>query len=262
MKTQRRETRRQAKEQFAKVARAVWREQQDLWNAKWNTELIPLEQPYQRGWVRWYDWSKEAHRHPDFDKFEYLIKLFQNKQWSQFHDFRRVKRCRRKRKKNERIYDNWSPKLGWHPKDLLRRTKDRFLYRYFVMQGNRTIRNTQHLRSIIQSGWGGRIYFCYPSFLTAKIEPYYITHQKLIIPELDSRLAEIDDWIDQHGGSKVIHRIMNGKSNWWDRHDRQKIRDRECIMEVREELEERGFIRAFRFIVRSPTLCLVPFGDT
>ncbi|GAA5478851.1 hypothetical protein [Haloferula helveola] len=239
-----RRAKRVEKDCFRKKVRALHRERRQLWRATRDAEVVPLEKPYQRGWLRSFRWSETARGRKDFDDFEGLLALFQCEQWSRFSDFRPPRwltwtgRMR------------WAPYLKFKPRELLRRCESPGWTRYFEISSRRPVEGSGHLRSLIAIGWGGVVRFSHPEWLVPRIEPFMVTHRRIVQPEAEARLAEIQRWIDRHGGEAVFMRALEER-RWLEIDDRHRRRAEADLREVREELEGRGFIRAFRVWFRS-----------
>ena len=236
----RRQHRRDSKRRLLKQARALYHESCQLQRQQWDAELVPLDEPYQRGWVRYFKWSEEATRRRDFKTMEGVLEVLQNRQWSRHPDFRGA------RWKNRPRQGGWAPRLSLHPKQLLKACRDPKWLRYFSINGYQPLCGPKHLRVLIASGWNGRLRFQLPQLLEPQLEPYYVTHIKLRDPAIDARIAEIDAWIDQHGGWNFIRRAIGWRS-WGSWSERDKMLRKAATKEVQEELERRGYVRAFRF---------------
>lgn len=243
MSAQRRRHRRDAKRRLLKHARSLYLERRALERKLLDAELVPLERPYQRGWVRYFKWSDEACRRKDFDSMNGVLEVLQNKQWSRHPDFRQSRWKHRARQ------GGWAPRLAFHPKPLLKHCREAGWLRYFSINGYQPLRGAAHLRHLISTGWNGKLRFNHPQLLEPQVEPHYVTHLRVHDPAIDARIAEIDDWIEQHGGWHFVWRAM-GWRNWNGGDGRNKKLRLVDQKEVMEELEGRGIIRAFRFVWR------------
>ena len=239
-----RRARSREKDRFRKTVRALHRERRQLWRVILDAEVVPLDKPYQRGWVRSFQWSEIARGRKDFDDFEGLLALLQCEQWSRFSDFRPPRWLTWTGRMK------WAPHLKFKPRELLGRCEFPRWTRYFEISRRRPVEGTGHLRLLISAGWGGVVRFSHPEWLVPRIEPFMVTHRRIVRPEAEARLAEIRRWIDRHGGEAVFTRALEGR-RWLEIDDRPRRRAEADLKEVREELERRGFIRAFRVLFRS-----------
>ncbi len=239
MSAGKREQRREHKQQLLKQARALYTEWCQLDRKTRNAELVPLDEPYQRGWVRYFRWTDDAVQREDFEIIKGLLEFMQHKQWSRRQDFRYSKQ------KKRRVIMGWKARLSFHPHQLLHVCRNAQWPKYFQVTSYWQIQGIDHLRALRARGWNGKVRFKYPNLLEGVVEPYYVTHQKVRHAEEESRMAEIDAWFEQRGGWEFIARTMGWRS-WHDEHERHKKLKRVTEKEVREELERRGIFRAFR----------------
>ncbi|MEM1083306.1 MAG: hypothetical protein AAGI48_04230 [Verrucomicrobiota bacterium] len=227
-----------------KEVRRIEKERRKLWKATWDAPEIPLEKPYQRGWVRWFEWSKEAQRRKDFEVMKGVMELIQVKEWSIRRDFRPP------RKRGVRYAKGWHRHLKFTAKELLRKCQDRRLLRYFETWRRHPINEDGYLRELVQQGWGGIIRFRHPHLLVSRVEPHMITHQKVILPEVEARLSELERWIDSRGGWEWVDgQLYRRKWKPLSAYRRARRRERLDYRDMRSELEEMGrcgVIRAFR----------------
>lgn len=230
------------KTQREKQIRALYKELRRMGDRIRDAEVVELDQPYQRGWVRYFKWSDEATQREDFHLMEGVLEILQYKQWSRDRDFRRLDWHM-----PIWYHKNWKPRLSYHPHELLRACTDPSWVKYFSINAYQPVRGVEHLRDLIQRGWNGKLRFNHPQLLEKCVEPFMVTHIKRVDSEAESRTQEIETWIDHQGGWDVIGRALGHRSYRYVS-DRRKIKDRVVRLETQAELEERGFSRAFRVL--------------
>lgn len=225
-----------------KEIRRLEKERRRLQRATWDAPHIPLEKPYQRGWDRWFEWTPEARRRKDFEVLNGAMALIQVEEWSIRRDFRPL------RKRGVRDARSWHRHLKFSAKELLQKCRDPRLLQYFETWRRRPVNESGYLRTLVRDGWGGVVRFRYPQLIASRVEPHMITHQRVIVPEAEARLSEIQRWIDSRGGWEWMDGQM-GYGKWrplpsYDRmRKRGKLMDREIRLEL-EEVKGRGSFRA------------------
>lgn len=241
---QRRKLLQLSKSRELKEVLRIDKERRRLWKATWEAPLIPLEKPYQRGWIRWFEWSPEAMRRKDFGVMKNVMDLIQVEEWSIRHDFRPP------RKRGIRDARSWHRHLKFSAKELLQKCHDPRLLRYFETWRRHPVNEEGYLRMLVQQGWGGILRFRYPYLIVSRVEPHMITHQRVILPEVEARLSEIERWIDSRGGWEWLEgQLYQRKWKPLPAYERSRKCERLDFREIRSELEEQGRcgeIRAFR----------------
>jgi hypothetical protein len=224
---------RRAKEVLDRELRGLERERRRLRRATWEAPLIELEKPYQRGWIRFFALTARGKRRPDAAKLHEALQFVQRVQFSRSRDF-----CHYSGKSKRRV------PLG-HPletlsmREILRRgVPDRVLKR-LILRNRGPLRSKDEVRVLVQQGFGGVAHFRYPELCESVVAPYFITHGRCVLPEVESRLAEIEGCLRNGGVFRLL--TLSGRKRWWTRLDRQgrdRRRDRLIARETRAFLEE------------------------
>ena len=140
----RRRERRRRKDREDRELRKMAEESRRLGHARFTADLVPLEKPYQRGWVRFFKLTDRAARRPDAELLEELLTYVNNVQY-----------CRK------RLFLEWNAEKkkqvpGRHlPKQL---RADRIaslkiperLYKYFVYKGGYKRLDGDYLRFLLE----------------------------------------------------------------------------------------------------------------
>ncbi|MGC4014504.1 MAG: hypothetical protein QM755_08325 [Luteolibacter sp.] len=215
-----------------KRLRALELESRHLWRLKRDTPLVPLANPYPRGWIRWLDWTPEALRRSDISKLHEVLPLIQNREWSRWGDFTRYDRILRKR-----VDPGHSPRK-FSLKEFKRLHVRQGLRGFFETHRRIPLNTPGYFVELKKISWGGFIRFCHPEYLISKKAPYMMTHQVVVLPEVESRLSEIEQIIERHGGHRKILRIF-GERDWYRvPFDRYKRLTRIHLKEMREAKEQ------------------------
>ncbi|WP_312512989.1 hypothetical protein [Chryseobacterium culicis] len=218
-----------------KQIRTKYKRSEELWDIRRNIPWIPLDQPYQRGFVRFFVVREDVMRSKDGDFFEGILKKINTYMYSESRRF-----LKKKRKFGRRIYVareqklkqissySWNdPKLGLTPRER----------QYFLKQEEYCPAR--------------KMYVPYYEFteswrFTLRTRPNMITHYKPVDFELEKEYAELGDYLGQYKIVGIIHKTIYGKSYPWKRkrEDISLIRSRKyvtCTMsatEIAESLQD------------------------
>ncbi len=227
---------------------ALWREVDRLNESIREAGLEPLEEPYQRGWERWFEWRQEARRRKDFPVMEGVLELIQKREWSRFPDFRQRNRRTGRSRPQEHL------PVEVTVKKLQTKCGNPALVKYFETVRFRPVEGWKHLCVLRTNEWGGMLRFMHPELLESRVEPYWITHRRVHLPAVESRLDEINSCIERNGGWERIW-YLKGWRKWRSSGSAEKRRrlDRlawwepDEMEQERMEGKERGEARAFSF---------------
>lgn len=210
-----------------KKIRKKYNRSKELWHLRRNIRWIPLENPYQRGFVRFFVVNDEVKRSEDEDLFEGILKKINTYMYSESRLFlkKRKKFGRRiyveKAQKLNRIsFYAWTdPKFGLTPRER----------QYFLKneEYNPFRKRNETYYEFIE-----------PWRFTLRIRPNMITHYKPVDAELEKEYAEIESYISQYKVAGIIQKTINGKSNAWKKkYETELIKSRKyanCILSAKE----------------------------
>ncbi|SHL39450.1 hypothetical protein SAMN05444360_101381 [Chryseobacterium carnipullorum] len=210
-----------------KQIRKKYKRSKELWHLRRNIRWIPLENPYQRGFVRFFVVNDEVKRSEDEDLFEGILKKINTYMYSESRLFlkKRKKFGRRiyveKAQKLNRIsFYAWTdPKFGLTPRER----------QYFLKneEYNPFRKRNETYYEFIE-----------PWRFTLRIRPNMITHYKPVDAELEKEYAEIELYISQYKVAGIIQKTINGKSNAWKKeYETELIKSRKyasCILSAKE----------------------------
>ncbi|ASE63097.1 hypothetical protein CRN76_17115 [Chryseobacterium indologenes] len=187
-----------------KQIRKKFKRSEELWKIKRNTPPIPLDSPYQRGFVRFFVVRDDVMRSKDGEFFEEILRKINTWMYSESRQF-----LKKKRKFGRRIYvekeqklktiSSWSwndPKLG-----LTARERQYFL-KYEEYCPYRKCNEVYYE-------------FTEPWRFTLRIRPNMITHYKPVDFEMEKEIAELEACLQQHKTVGIIHKKIYGKSYRW-----------------------------------------------
>ena len=177
-----------------------------LQKLSWNAPLVPLEKPIQTGWLRTFKLRDDCSRRNDAAAYKTICK-----------EIARSCFCRKQTfldKKGDEVKPTlriigegeWD-KLGW----------PEYYKKYFAF-GNWSIYKYGLKQTV--KGWKfWREYY----FVDDDITPYFITHQRVKMPDVETRIAELNRFIEQNNGWKTYGHYKKG--SYWG-HDREDLRDK------------------------------------
>lgn len=218
-----------------KQIRTKYKRSEELWDIRRNIPWIPLDKPYQRGFVRFFVVREDVMRSKDGDFFEGILKKINTYMYSESRRFlkkkrkfgRRVYVAREQKLKQISSYSWNDPKLGLTPRER----------QYFLKQEEYCPAR--------------KMYVPYYEFteswrFTLRTRPNMITHYKPVDFELEKEYAELGDYLGQYKIVGIIHKTIYGKSYPWKRkrEDISLIRSRKYVTctlsatEIAESLQD------------------------
>jgi hypothetical protein len=175
-----------------------------LWRQRRAIEPVPLEKPYQDGWVRCYMLSEEMKRHPHAALFEGVLKHINTYEYCKHRQFL-VKKGKKNRKANYLRVPQQLKSIGeaqFHDPKLNLSPAEKVLFVPVEKwhSGYRRMR----IRYVFADPWKFRLI----------VRPYMVTERFPINSELESRIQAIEDYFEQNNiplwvSSSKCDRITN-----------------------------------------------------
>lgn len=178
------------------------RELHRLWQAHRDAPIIPLERPYQRGWVKTFRLREDAWHHPEVAVFQAVLKVVNQ-----------VVHC-----SNREFVRRNSQPVVLRPKIL------------DVREWKRLAWPISHQRLFGYGAWPVEDIFpwsacryrdCIRGFrllrtwwLDEYIQPRMITHQRVDLPEVRSRIAEIERHFEHDCGRERLDNLHGRRARW------------------------------------------------
>jgi hypothetical protein len=180
-----------------KTREHLWQQQQDL-------PMVPLAQPYQRGWKRLFVLRDDIRRGPKADFYEALLQKINTLHYHHDRAFKFKKRRKRRygyevKKQELREIDAYE----WEY-NRLKLSEEERTYFTRVEFMNTTYRRME-IKYVITDPWR----------FTLKVMPRIITQVKLHDEVLQQEIAAVDSYIDHHFHEPRIHRLTNGRRYRW-----------------------------------------------
>jgi hypothetical protein len=180
---------------------ALEREMNRLNQAHRDAPIIPLERPYQRGWAKSFVLNEEILRRADTTIFRAMLPQINQRVISRDRSF--INRGGHPILLRPRIIPTreWI-KLGWPVKQ-----QRFFSYGHWRLDHEpwRPIKWREQVRGfkLINLSW-----------IREDVQPHLITHQRVDLPDVRSRLAEIENHLEFTRGRDRLH-WLHGRSQWW-----------------------------------------------
>ncbi len=182
---------------------ALERELNRLYHAQAHAPIIPLERPYQRGWVKTYVLEERIAQRPDTSVFGSILTQVNQRVYSRARSF--LNRAGHEILLRPRIIPTreWL-KFAWPA------SHQRFFgYGSWKLDEEpwTYAKWRRHITGfkLVHSWW-----------LREDVQPHLITHQRVDLPEVRSRIAEIDAFFEATCGRQRLSRL-HGRSQWWRR---------------------------------------------
>ena len=173
---------------------ALDREHSRLFQAKYNAPIVPLEKPYQRGWIRYFKLTDEALKREDAKILKEVLDRINVVQYSNTRDFSKTRKTRKNPYGPEhqlRVFNYTCLIFARLRLELKLYFLMRFLYRL-----NRKGRFSKNRYFV----------FRMPHLFESVVEKNMVTHQRVVLPEVEARISEIDRYLSE---KKAWGRIDN-----------------------------------------------------
>lgn len=200
-----------------KALLATAREYDRLMCARRDAEIIPLAHPYQNGWEKWFALRDDANRREDGWVLRSILKIFNTSVYCRKKDF----------------LDAKGKPLPHHLKVLPKKQVEEFRWpaRYFkwLAYGHWEQETSYPPYGRYRSWYATKhsvlgYRFAVPDYyLIDDIRPYIVTHTKVIMPEVESRLKEISNKFTYILGWNRLGQLKGQKQNFFDIKEHRKV---------------------------------------
>lgn len=217
-----------------KQIRKQYKRSRELWKIRRNLPLIPLDKPYQKGFVRFFVVRDDVKQSKDGDFFEGILKKINTYSYSENRKF-----LKKKRKFGRKIYVEREQKLryitsfSWNDPKLGLTDRER---QYFEKKED---------YCPVRKVFGTYYKFTEPWRFTLRVKPNMITHYKPLDLELEKEYAVLDSYLGEYKVIGIMNKTILCKSNpWKETYQRKLIKSRKyvtCTMsatEIAESLQD------------------------
>lgn len=212
-----------------------------LWHLRRNIPLVPLDKPFQKGFVRFFVVREDIKASSDRELFEAILEKINTRMYSENRKFTKKKKRRGRKIQVERIQHlgrlsltQWlDPKTGITDRErtyfMKKEEYDPYRKRYNI------------------------VYECTePWRFVLKVIPYMITHYKPLDSGLEEEYNALHDYLDRHKiAGLVIKKIHGGSRKWKDgNHETHLMKSKKyctckmSAMEIAENLDD-GNVRNY-----------------
>ena len=187
------------KEDFEKKLRQNYHQRKQLFNAVWNSPPVPLDKPYQKGWVRFFVLRSDVLVGPNSGFFMNLLEKINTYHYSNEKSF-----TRRKRKFGKKISVPSEQFLkmisisDWDCKKIDLTEKEKFYFTLTKEWSNNLGRDIIYYR------------FDEPWRFVLRVRPNIITHKKPVDSDLQSELQVLENYIANYNLNHKINRLVMG----------------------------------------------------
>lgn len=175
-----------------------------LWKIRQDLPLVPLDEPYQKGFVRFFVLREDIQRGKYAEFFQTILDKINTYDYCDNRKF-----LKRKRKRGKKIYVPREQSLHkipeWQFPEYKKVKFDEKEQRYFI----KTEEYNPH-RKVWETLWEFRDKWMF----VLKVKPYMITHYKPVDCELESQIAQLDKYLDQHRIRGILQRKVWYRRNW------------------------------------------------
>jgi len=211
-KGMRRRVRRDFRTKLWKEMRQLAKEYSHLQSLVRNAPTVPLENPYQRGWVRYFKLDTQLHNRMDYPEIEKVLKAVNRIQYCRKGTFLRQKKKgkgMRLREHHLRIPNICDLETYKIPEDLLG---------YLVLPSGRSLGSYDEFRRMRMEGYRLALRFCFAELCHSVTEPYMITHRRVVLPEIESRLKRLEAKMERERIMEKLYRSQwRGRFRGWGR---------------------------------------------
>ena len=207
-------------ERREKHIRAVVKLERELSRQRWEPELHPLAEPYQKGWKRFYVLSERARKRPDREALASILPYLNSVKHHNRPDFKRRTRGRK------RLVDIEQPLRRIALVHWYRQRFPGSWLKYFRLVRTRPECGPDSLE------------FAFPTLYELRIEERWITHVKVVDPLVVSQSMKLEQYAMQHHIWERYARLK-GRSwrRWFKRYDpRQRVLAKVHQQEIRNAL--------------------------
>jgi len=187
------------KKDVEKQIRKKYKRSRELWETRRKIPLVPLEKPYQKGFVRFFVVRDDVKRTKDGEFFEEILAKINTYMYSETRKF-----FKKKRKFGRKIYVPRDQKLGrllpyqWNDPKLVLTIREK---QYFLKR-----EEYDPLRKKYDTYYE----FIEPWRFTLQVKPYMITHYKPLNSDLEKEIDELDSYLNQDKIKGIIYKKING----------------------------------------------------
>lgn len=195
-----------AREDHEKFLRTCIKRQKALFKQRHELPLVPLEKPYQKGYVRFFVLREDVRQGKQADFFETLLEKINTFQYADTRKFQK-----KKKRRGKRVYITRKQELyafsQWEWERAIEREK--FTQKERAYFAKIECFNRQKDRFEIHYEFTEAWRF------ELRVKPNMITHYRPVDVAIERELAELDKIIDNHKNwGTITHKIYGRRNSW------------------------------------------------
>jgi len=210
-----RQKKRLQRSDFDKQLLALYRHETLLWNVRAALPLVPLREPYQKGWKRSFIIRADVKRSSAAPFYEALLPKINTVEYSADQQFKCKKR--RKSRKTYLVRQQYLKTFTKQEWDSMFTIKEKPHFH---------LKQTWNSKQRI---WNIRFLFNEPWRYVLKVEPHIITHVKMIDSVLEQQISEVNNYIERNYLRPRMTKIRGGGYNYYRRTDTEKEKYRNTL---------------------------------
>ena len=201
-----------AREDHEKYLRECIKRQKVLFKQRRELPLVPLEKPYQKGYVRFFVLREDVRQGKQADFFETLLEKINTYQYADTRKFQK-----KKKRRGKRVYIARKQELytfsQWEWERALERgkftQKERAYFARIECFNRQKDRFEIHYE--FTEAWRFEL----------RVKPNMITHYRPVDIAIERELAELDKIIDDYKNWGIIHSKIYGRSYSWRQYQKR-----------------------------------------
>ena len=209
-KNQARRDKARQKKQADKALIQLSKERRELWQMERDAPMVKSDEPFQRGWVRYFALTKEVTQRKDVEHFQKLLKYVQCIQHSRHPQF-----LVKKHWKSRRLTPSRHNLVSFGVSTLIWLKVPEELLPYLMTEQRRPISTRARLKELSGSYYRGKIKVRHPQYFERVVKPYIVTHRRVALPDVERRLAEIAFILDQGPNEGRLYNLQRSRVPSW-----------------------------------------------
>ena len=201
-----------AQEDHEKFLRTCIKRQKALFKQRRELPLVPLEKPYQKGYVRFFVLREDVRQGKQADFFETLLEKINTYQYADTRKFQK-----KKKRRGKRVYIARKQELyafnQWEWQRALERGKFTEKERAYFARIECFNRQKDRFESYYEFTEAWRF--------ELRVKPNMITHYRPVDIAIERELAELDKIISDYKNWGIIHSKIYGGSYSWRRYKKR-----------------------------------------
>ena len=201
-----------AREDHEKFLRTCIKRQKALFKQRRELPLVPLEKPYQKGYVRFFVLREDVRQGKQADFFETLLEKINTYQYADTRKFQK-----KKKRRGKRVYIARKQELytfsQWEWERALERgkftQKERAYFARIECFNRQKDRFEIHYE--FTEAWRFEL----------RVKPNMITHYRPVDIAIEREIAELDKIIDDYKNWGIIHSKIYGRSYSWRQYQKR-----------------------------------------